>query len=119
MKRLWICVLLFCLAGHAVAQNTTADQNASCNASFHEGCKSDQTFTTSSSGFAAPAGVLGSSALESSLIALLIAAGIGRRLYRVRSGGGGKRDPGSAAGQPHAIERSAARQDGPAGEGPC
>ena len=116
MKRLWICVLLFCLAGHAVAQNTTADQNASCNASFHEGCKSDQTFTTSSSGFAAPAGVLGSSALESSLIALLIAAGIGRRLYRSRSGIRGKRDCDSASRQPDFIDRSAARQDGPAGE---
>ncbi len=79
MKRGWILVLLVCFPWHALAQSDTADLRASCNASFHAGCKST---TTSSIGLAAPAGVLGSSGLEGVLVAVLIAGGIGRRLYR-------------------------------------
>jgi hypothetical protein len=78
MKRGWILLLLVCFPWQALAQSDTADLRASCNASFHEGCKS----ITTSSGFAAPMGALGSSVLEGVLVAALIAGGIGRRLYR-------------------------------------
>jgi hypothetical protein len=80
MKYLWIWVFLFCFSGHVGAQSGAADERASCNASFHRGCVSDAKSTTSSSGFAAPAGVLGSSWLEGGLVLLLIAGGIARRL---------------------------------------
>jgi len=83
MKRLIAGLLLWCVAGSAAAAySATADANASCNASFHEGCKTDQTFTASSSGFAAPAGVLGGSPVEGALLSLLVAAGVAGRFYR-------------------------------------
>lgn len=65
--------------------NPTADERASCNASFHDGCARDSGGSVSASGFAAPAGGLGTSAPESG--ALLILAGLvawGRRLNRLR-----------------------------------
>jgi len=83
MKRLIAGFLLWCVAGSAAAAySATADAKASCNASFHEGCKTDQTFTASSSGFAAPAGVLGGSPVEGALLSLLVAAGVAGRFYR-------------------------------------
>jgi len=84
MRCAWVLVFLLCLAGRVYGQSATADLKASCNASFHEGCKSAQTTTVSSSGFAAPAGALGSSGLESAFIAFLFSAAIGGRLYRRR-----------------------------------
>jgi len=96
MKYLWLWVFLFCLSGHAGAQSGTADSRASCNASFHQGCPSDQTSTASSSGFAAPVGVLGSSGLEGGLVLLLIAGGIARQLYRHAAGSRRKLSCGGA-----------------------
>jgi len=98
MKYLWIAVFLFCFSGHAGAQSGTADERASCNASFHQTCVPDQSTSTSSSGFAAPIGVLGSSGLEGGLVALLIAGGIARRLYRSWAGDGRNRRSGVDAG---------------------
>ena len=100
MKYLWIGVFLICFSGHAEPQSATADDQASCNASFHQNCVSDQTSGTSSSGFAAPLGVLGSSALEGGLVALLIAGGIARRLRRHAVGGGRKRNHRGAFERP-------------------
>jgi hypothetical protein len=80
MKHLWIWVFLLCFSGHAGAQSGTADERASCHASFQQDCVPDETSTTSSSGFAAPAGLLGSSWLEVGLVLLMIAGGIARRL---------------------------------------
>lgn len=88
MKYLWVWVFLFCFPGHAEPQSDTADDQASCNASFHQNCISDETSTTSSSGFAAPLGVLGSSGLDGGLVVLIAAGGIARRLYRRAAGGG-------------------------------
>jgi len=88
MKGLWIGVFLICLSGHAVAQSVIANEQASCNASFHQNCEPDQSTVASSTGFAAPIGVLGSSGLEGGLLALLIAGGIGRRLHRHVTGRG-------------------------------
>ena len=82
MKYLWVWIFLFCFPGHAEPQNSTADDQASCNASFHQNCVPDQTSTTSSSGFAAPLGVLGSSGLEGALVVLIVAGGVARRLHR-------------------------------------
>jgi len=87
MKNLWIWIFLACFTGHAEAQSDTADERASCQASFHEGCKSD---SASSDGFAAPGGVLGSTVLEGGLVVLLIAGGVARRLGRHAAGGGRK-----------------------------
>lgn len=92
MKYLWIVVLLLCFPDLAGAQSNTAVDRASCNASFHLGCVSNQTSTASSSGFAAPVGMLGSSALEGGLVALLIAGGIARRIYCHATGSGRKRN---------------------------
>jgi len=82
MKYLPIWVFLLCVQGHAEAQSGTADERASCNASFHQTCQPEPTSGASSSGFAAPIGVLGSSGLEGGLVALLIMVGIARRRYR-------------------------------------
>ena len=83
MKRLvlglWLlCSPVFSQAYHSgISETTTADANASCNAAFHSGCADDpdheeQTHDASSSGFAAPAGALGGTALELGLIGLLL-----------------------------------------------
>lgn len=74
-----------------INETETADSNASCNAAFHTGCETDtdheeQTHTASSSGFAAPAGGLGGSALEIALIVLLVTATAVPRLKQSRSG---------------------------------
>ncbi|UCD67709.1 MAG: hypothetical protein JSW48_12890 [Betaproteobacteria bacterium] len=101
MKRLILCLLLVGLAASAnayhsgVSETTTADENASCNAAFHAGCPTDadheeQTHTASSSGFAAPAGDLGSSTFETAVIAFLVFA-----VVRVRM-----RQPGSIRCRP-------------------
>ena len=59
-----------------ISETETADSSASCNAAFHDGCATDdhdeESHTASSSGSAAPVGVLGSSALEITLIVLLV-----------------------------------------------
>lgn len=86
MKRLLVWLFLFCCSGQAGAQSGTADARASCNASFHQSCPAQQTSGTTSSGFAAPLGVLGSSGLEGGLVTLLIAAAVARRLYRSEAG---------------------------------
>lgn len=100
MKHLWIWIILTCFSGHAAAQSSTADERASCNASFHQGCQSVQTSGTSSSAFAAPLGVLGSSGLEGALVTVLIAGGIARRLHRQAVGGGRKRNHHGALERP-------------------
>lgn len=82
MKVLWVVLMLVMVSFDTEAQSQMADQQASCNASFHEGCKTEKTSTTSSNGFAAPIGMLGSSALEDALVFLLIGGGIFR--YRSR-----------------------------------
>lgn len=89
MKRLLLGLVFCCVAGSAAAyhtddanESTKADSNASCNAAFHLGCQTDQTFTASSSGFAAPAGALGSSPAESAAISMLLAAAIGGGIVR-------------------------------------
>jgi len=126
MKRLVAGLLLCCVAGSAssyhtddASESTKADTRASCNAAFHVGCQADQTFTASSSGFAAPAGALGSSGLESALVALLLAGGIGRGLYRARAGRGRRGNPHTAPGQPGSAGRGTTRQDRPLGESCC
>ena len=115
MKHLWIWIFLMCCPGYAGAQSDTADENASCNASFHGGCPSGGT---SSSGFAAPFGVLGSSGLEGGLVALLIAGGIASRLRRHAVGGGWKRNHRGAFERPGRHRQSMTGQDPPAGDGP-
>ena len=100
MKHLLLWALLFCYSGHAVAQSDTADDRASCNASFQQDCQSDQTSDPSSDGFAAPLGVLGSSGLEGGLVALLIAGGIAHRLRRQAVGAGRKRNHREAFERP-------------------
>jgi hypothetical protein len=82
MKRVWIWVLLLFCPAAALAQSETATNQANCSASFLGNCPIEQTVTTSSDGFAAPIGLLGSSGLEGLLVALLIAGGIGSQLYR-------------------------------------
>ena len=84
MKRVIVGILFLCFAAVAnayhsgISETTTADASASCNAAFHSGCVDDdadheeQTHTASSSGFAAPAGAIGSSILEIGLLALLV-----------------------------------------------
>jgi hypothetical protein len=54
------------------APNSTADSNASCNASFHVGCMTDSGGSVASSGFAAPVGALGASLPESASLAVLV-----------------------------------------------
>ena len=80
MKRLTLTWVLLLAAGVAQAQsssgaapNETSDTNASCNASFHVGCQQDSGSTLSSSGFAAPAGVLGGSLPESASLLAMVA----------------------------------------------
>ena len=77
-----------------VSETETAASNASCNAAFNSGCVTDadtdtdheeQTHTASSSGFAAPAGGLGGSALEIALIVLLVIATAGPRVLQSRA----------------------------------
>lgn len=85
MKHVMLGFLLFCFAAFAnayhsgISETTTADANASCNAAFHSGCvdadtdhEEEHTHTASSSGFAAPAGTIGSSIVEIGLLALLV-----------------------------------------------
>ena len=84
MKRAIVGILFLCFAAVAnayhsgISETTTADESASCNAAFHAGCADtdadheEQTHTASSSGFAAPAGTMGSSFLEIGLLALLV-----------------------------------------------
>jgi len=69
-----------------ISETTTADTKASCNAAFHAGCSADsdgdheeQTQTADSSGFAAPAGGLGSSPTEVAVIILLVGGVVGAR----------------------------------------
>ena len=94
----WMSILLFALcatgakAYHSgINETETADSNASCNAAFHAGCATavddheEQTHTASSSGFAAPAGPLGGSALEIALIALLLGGMVGGRVVDLKS----------------------------------
>jgi hypothetical protein len=74
-----------------ISETETADANASCNAAFHAGCAitdddhEEQTHSASSSGFAAPAGAMGSSVLEMALIVLLVTGAVGGRLQQCRS----------------------------------
>jgi len=76
-----------------ISETTTADARASCNAAFHSGCVDDgdheeQTQTASSSGFAAPAGGLGSSPAEIVFIALLVGGiVVGRRRFSLSGPG--------------------------------
>jgi len=67
--------LIFCALGAAQvsAQSLTADERASCNASFHRGCTQVATSGVSSSGFAAPMGLIGSSAQEGASLAVMLA----------------------------------------------
>ena len=64
------------------APNTTADTNASCNASFHVGCTTSSGGSVASSGFAAPAGVLGASLPESASLAMLVLFAVALRIRR-------------------------------------
>ena len=85
-QAIFFVVILFCSAGALAEHNGGTDfsdgANASCNASFNQNCFTDQTYTADSSGFAAPAGELGSSAIEIVMFALFFATGIGARLHR-------------------------------------
>jgi hypothetical protein len=67
--------LVFCALGttQVSAQSVTADERASCNASFHSGCAKDSATGVSSSGFAAPMGLIGSSAQECASLAVMLA----------------------------------------------
>jgi len=67
--------LVFCALGttQVSAQSVTADERASCNASFHSGCAKDSATGVSASGFAAPMGLIGSSAQEGAALALMLA----------------------------------------------
>ena len=93
MKHLRRTLILLCVAAsahgyHNGAGDTTStpDERASCNASFHDGCQQPSGSTLSSSGFAAPAGVLGGSLLESaSLLAMVVLAVAPRRRRASRS----------------------------------
>jgi len=57
-------------------------RNGGCESELQCELSTDQTFTASSSGFAAPAGVLGGSPVEGALLSLLVAAGVAGRFYR-------------------------------------
>ena len=95
MRRFLFGLLLTCCAVNASAyhsgvnETTTAAGNASCNAAFNAGCPEDEhddgTQGVTSSGSAAPIGVLGSSSLEIALIALLIGGVACRRPVNVSS----------------------------------
>ena len=87
MKYLIVFVLMIFSAVSAQAEhNGGADdstgENASCNASFNRNCPEEQTHTADSSGFAAPAGALGSSPSEIAVISLLVAACVGGQVRR-------------------------------------
>ena len=111
MKHVWIWVLLLFCPGPAPAQSGIADEQANCNASFQGGCPADPTVTTSSDGFAAPVGTLGSSGLEAVLVALLIAAGISRRLHGHLAEGGRKSAPSGIVDHPEFGGQSSAQQE--------
>lgn len=90
MRHAIVAILLWCFAAAAnayhsgISETTTAASNASCNAAFNSSCVNadadaepdhdheEATHTASSSGFAAPAGAIGSSILEIGLLGLLV-----------------------------------------------
>ena len=88
MRQMITGFLIYCALGTAQvsAQSLTADERASCNASFHRSCTQDSTTGVSSSGFAAPMGLFGSSAEEGASLALMIAiiAGLSWRRRKAR-----------------------------------
>jgi len=86
MRQLIAGFLIFCAPGatQVSAQSSTADERASCNASFHAGCPQESTTSVSSSGFAAPMGVIGSSPQESASLALMVAITAGLAWRRRR-----------------------------------
>jgi len=75
MRQMVNVFLISCALGatQVSAQSVTADERASCNASFHRGCAQDSATGVSSSGFAAPMGLIGSSAQEGAALALMLA----------------------------------------------
>lgn len=75
MRQIFKVFLISCALGatQVSAQSATADERASCNASFHRGCAQDSAAGVSSSGFAAPMGLIGSSAQEGAALALMLA----------------------------------------------
>ena len=75
---LWL--VLSCIPEPVSAQNTTADENASCQAIFHRFCSSETS--------AAPAPIIGAGIGE---VGLLVLAGVyrwHRRRRRIIEGGG-------------------------------
>lgn len=108
MKRLTLTLLLVLAANGVLAQttggsapNSTADTNASCNASFHAGCATDSGGSVASSGFAAPVGALGASLPESASLAVLvvIAAACCRRRVKRSAPDEQERCDGDARGE--------------------
>ena len=88
MRHLLAFLFMACVAGAAHAAhnggsdtNTTPLSTANCNASFQSGCAQTSLTTTtttttntvSSSGFAAPVGAVGESAVESIALAVMVA----------------------------------------------
>jgi len=75
MRQIFRVFLISCALGatQVSAQSLTADERASCNASFHSGCAKDSATGVSSSGFAAPMGMIGSSPQEGAALALMLA----------------------------------------------
>jgi hypothetical protein len=68
--------LAFAVHGSGNDDSSTADERASCNASFHAGCPSESSDGSSSTSVAAPAGPLGSTAWEALLVILAAAASL-------------------------------------------
>ena len=90
MKSLLVLLFVFFTAASATAEHNggtdlSTGDNASCNASFKQTCISEPTYSADSSGFAAPAGVLGSSPLESTVLSLLLVAYVVGRIHRSRA----------------------------------
>jgi len=75
--------LAFAVHGNGNDDSSTADDRASCNASFHNSCPSEFNDGSSSTSVAAPAGLLGSTAWEA-LVVMLAAAASLRTNYRRR-----------------------------------
>ncbi|MEP6389955.1 MAG: hypothetical protein ABJ056_08515 [Halioglobus sp.] len=87
MKYLLVFTITLLTAVNAMAEHNGGDdlsngENASCNASFNRNCVAEFSYSADSSGFAAPAGELGSSLLEGAVLSLSLIAWIMWRTHR-------------------------------------
>ena len=104
MKYLLAFMITFFAAANAMAVHNGGDdlstgENASCNASFNRNCVAESSYTADSSGFAAPAGELGSSLLEVAVLSLFLVAWIVWRTHRMSP----KRAHNKIAAQPSTM----------------